>query len=190
MAECGLPTRSRLGSEGIVDVNVGKLALLLRTLGFDTLYSNEIRNGKLAEISHAENRILLTRDTTLLKRKIIMHGYLLRAQHPNRQLIEVIRLYDLSAKIKPLSRCIPCNGLLLPIAKEAIMERLEPLTKKYYHLFHICDECEKIYWAGSHQEKIAIFIEKILAAVRQEDSQETKQPPAETGGFKPLARTN
>ena len=152
----------------IVDVNAGRLALFLRMLGFDTMYGNDIRSERLAEIAQSGNRILLTRDTTLLKRKIIMHGYLLREQKPDRQLIEVVRLYDLSSKIKPLSRCIPCNGLLVPVRKEIIIDRLEPLTKKYYHSFHICEKCKKIYWPGSHQEKINTFIDHILEAVRQD----------------------
>jgi uncharacterized protein with PIN domain len=152
----------------IVDVNVGRLALLLRMFGFDTLYGNEMTGVRLAEISHYENRILLTRDTNLLKRKIIMHGYLLREQTPDRQLVEVVRLYDLSSRIKPLSRCIPCNGLLVPIDKESIIDLLEPLTIKYYHSFHICEECEKIYWAGSHQLKMNGFIDDILKSVKQD----------------------
>ena len=150
-----------------VDVNAGRLALFLRMLGFDTVYGNDIRKERLVEIAQSENRILLTRDTTLLKRKIIMHGYLLREQNPTRQLVEVVRLYDLSSRIKPLSRCIPCNGLLVPTSKEVITERLEPLTRKYYYSFHICKECRKIYWAGSHQEKINAFIDNILESVRQ-----------------------
>ncbi len=151
-----------------VDVNAGRLALFLRMLGFDTVYENDIRNSRLAEMAQSQNRILLTRDTTILKRKIIMHGYLLREQNPKKQLVEVVRLYDLSSRIKPLSRCIPCNGLLVPISKEVIMDRLEPLTKKYYHSFHICEECRKIYWPGSHQEKINVFIDDILESVRQD----------------------
>ena len=150
----------------VVDVNAGRLALFLRMLGVDTVYGNDIRNGRLAEIAQSQNRILLTRDTTLLKRKIIMHGYLLREQSPNRQLVEVVRLYNLSTRIKRLSRCIPCNGLLVPISKEVIMDRLEPLTKKYYHSFHICEDCRKIYWPGSHQEKINVFIDDILESAR------------------------
>jgi len=146
----------------VVDVNVGKLALLLRMLGFDTLYGNDVRNGKLAEIACSQNRILLTRDTSLLKRKIVMHGYLLQDQDPVRQAIEVVRLYDLGNSIKPMSRCMPCNGLLVPVSKEAIMDRLEPLTRKYYHTFHICRDCGKIYWPGSHHGKIMDCIEHIL----------------------------
>ena len=151
-----------------VDVNAGKLALFLRMLGFDTVYENNTINDRLVEIAQSENRILLTRDATLLKRKIIMHGYLLREQDPKRQLVEIVRLYDLCSRIKPLTRCIPCNGLLVPTSKEVILERLEPLTRKYYHSFHICEECRKIYWPGSHQEKINRFIENILESVRQD----------------------
>ena len=154
----------------VVDVNAGRLALLLRMLGFDTVYRNDIRNGRLAEISQSQNRILLTRDRTLLKRKVIMHGYLLKEQDPNMQLIEVLRLYDLGSRTKPLSRCIPCNGLLVPVNKEIIMDRLKPLTRKYYHSFHICEDCKKIYWPGSHQEKINRFIDEILESVRQDQS--------------------
>lgn len=151
----------------VADVNVGKLALHLRSLGFDTVYGVDARNGRLAEISRSEKRILLTRDVSLLKRKIVMHGYLPRAIDPTEQLVEVLHLYNLAGKVKPLSRCIPCNGELIPVNKEAVLDRLEPLTKKYYETFRICRLCDRIYWPGSHQEKIVAFVQKILAAVRQ-----------------------
>lgn len=156
----------------VVDVNAGKLAMFLRMLGFDTVYDNDLRDARLAEIAAVEKRILLTRDTSLLKRKIVGHGYLLREEDPIRQLVEVIRLYDLSGKIKPLRRCMPCNGLLVPIDKGAIIERLEPLTKKYYHTFRICEQCGKLYWPGSHHEKIISFISKVLESANHENLQE------------------
>ena len=155
----------------VVDINVGKLALYLRTLGFDTVYGSDARDGILAAIARSQKRILLTRDTSLLKRKIVTHGYLLRAHDPIRQLIEVIQLYDLSSRVMPLSRCIPCNGLLVPVSKETIMDRLEPLTKKYFESFQICEQCEKIYWPGSHQEKILAFIQSVLKAAAQDNLQ-------------------
>jgi len=154
----------------IVDVNAGKLALYLRMLGFDTLYGNDLRDSKLAAIARDQERILLTRDVSLLKRKIITHGYLLRENTPRKQLADIVRLYDLGSRIKPLTRCIPCNGLLVPVDKEEIMDRLEPLTKKYYHSFRICEACGRIYWPGTHHEKIHAFIDEILAAVRQDQN--------------------
>ncbi|MBW2506928.1 MAG: twitching motility protein PilT [Deltaproteobacteria bacterium] len=152
----------------VVDVNVGKLALFLRMLGFDTVYDIGFRHGKLADIAASEKRILLTRDTSLLKRKIVIHGYLLREQNPMGQLIEVIHLYDLGSMIKPLSRCIPCNGRLVPVDKETVLERLEPLTRKYYESFHLCEQCNRIYWPGSHQEQIVLFVRRVLKAVNQD----------------------
>jgi len=152
----------------VVDVNVGKLALHLRTLGFDTVYGKDSKDGRLAWLAQAEKRILLSRDVSLLKRKIVMHGYLLRSQDPVRQLIEVMRLYDLGGWIRPLSRCIPCNGLLVPVGKESILARLEPLTRKYYESFHICKKCGRIYWPGSHQEKLIAFVRQVLEAVGQD----------------------
>ena len=151
----------------IVDINVGKLALFLRMLGFDTMYGSEFRNSTLADIACSQNRILLSRDKALLKRKNVMHGYLLRENNPRKQLIEVVSLYELSDKLKPLSRCIPCNGLLIPVSKERILNKLEPYTRKYYHSFHICENCGKIYWPGSHQKKIYGFIKEILGEVKQ-----------------------
>lgn len=150
----------------VADVNVGKLALLLRMLGFDTTYGRDLRDRELARIAYSEKRILLTRDTSLLKRKIISHGYLIRAQKPASQIVETVRLYDLSSSIKPLSRCIPCNGRLAPVSKKNILARLEPLTRKYYDSFHICKQCGKLYWPGSHQEKIVSFIRQVLEEVK------------------------
>ncbi len=157
----------------VADVNVGKLAFHLRTLGFDCEYGSNTRDAELVERAHSQKRILLTRDTSLLKRKLVIHGYLVRAQNPTEQLIEVMCLYDLKSRIKPLSRCIPCNGILVPVNKEAILNRLEPLTRKHYESFHVCQQCDRIYWPGSHQEKIVAFIEKILKALRQKGTQGT-----------------
>ena len=151
---------TRLGF--VADVNVGRLALLLRMLGFDTVYENNLRDERLAEIALRENRILLTRDTTLLRRKIVMHGYLPHSQVPEEQAQEVIELYDISSQAKPLSRCLPCNGMLAPIDKEKIIDRLEPLTRKHYDSFHICTDCSRIYWPGSHQQKLMAAIDRIL----------------------------
>lgn len=146
----------------VADANVGKLALHLRLLGFDTLYGGAEKDAAIAATVHSRKRILLTRDSSLLKRKIICHGYLLRSHDPAAQLLEVVRLYDLAGRSKPLSRCIACNGLLVWISKEAILDRLEPLTRKYFQDFHTCQQCGKIYWPGSHREKLDAFILYIL----------------------------
>ena len=144
------------------DTHLGKLADYLRLLGFDTLYWNDIEDDELAAISAAEERTILTRDRGVLKRKVVTHGYLVRADLPRDQIIEVLRRFDLAAQAKPYSRCSLCNGELEEVKKEEILNKLEPLTKRYFHHFKICPECEQVYWKGSHFERMDDFIKDVL----------------------------
>ncbi len=145
----------------VVDINVGKLARILRLLGFDTAFVENAGDKDLAEISEQKGRILLTRDGNLLKRKNVMHGRLVRSSLPKDQAVEIIRWYGLEKKVKPFSRCLACNGMLAPIEKEKIIHRLEPLTKKYFFSFYICEKCEKIYWPGSHRDRMQAFLDEL-----------------------------
>lgn len=147
----------------LVDINVGKLAKLLRMAGFDTLYQPGASDAELAEISEKDQRVLLTRDRKLLNRKNIVFGHLVRECQPHRQLAEIIFLYGLRDKVRPFCRCMACNGRLEPVTKEDILHRLEPLTKKYYDAFYRCQVCDKIYWAGSHRDKMTATLQKALA---------------------------
>ncbi|HIJ91279.1 MAG TPA: hypothetical protein HPP95_10555 [Deltaproteobacteria bacterium] len=141
-----------------VDVNVGKLATLLRMAGFDTFYRNGISDPELIEVAVREQRILLSKDTDLLKRKAVVFGYLVREIHPEKQLAEVVRLFGIQGQFKPLSRCLRCNGLLRAVEKEHVIDQLEPLTKKYYDSFRQCRRCNNIYWPGSHRDKMLALL--------------------------------
>ena len=137
---------------------MGKLARYLRILGFDTLYCNDYEDSELARISAKEERILLTRDHGVLKRKIVKYGYFIRGDDPRHQLESVLNRYELSEFDSTFGRCLECNTRLVPVEKEKIIDRLEPKTKKYYEEFFICPECKKIYWQGSHYEDMKEFI--------------------------------
>ncbi len=136
----------------VIDVNLGKLARRLRMLGFDALYDNGYRDAEIAEIAASQRRIVLTRDRRLLFIKCITHGYWVRSVLPDRQTLEVLDRFDLYRQVRPFHRCIACNGILQPVAKDQVIDRLEPKTKLYYDTFHRCDVCGKVYWEGSHVE--------------------------------------
>ncbi|MEW6218260.1 MAG: Mut7-C RNAse domain-containing protein [Thermodesulfobacteriota bacterium] len=142
----------------LVDINVGQLARQLRLLGLDALYDPRAGDEELAAQAAASGRVLLTRDRRLLKRKGVVFGRLIRAGAPEEQLLEVVRLFGLEEHFQPLSRCLRCNALLQPVAKEAIEHRLLPLTRLYYHSFRRCPACDRLYWAGSHQEGMRRFL--------------------------------
>lgn len=151
----------------VVDVNVAKLTPKLRQLGFDTLYQNNFNDEELALVSGNQQRVLLTRDCNLLKRKVVDFGHLVRAGCPDEQIVEVIELFNLKKNIRPYSRCLTCNGDLLPVSKEEILHLLQPLTRKYYNHFCQCLNCQKLYWAGSHREKMDHSMVRILSLVRE-----------------------
>jgi len=138
----------------IVDVNVGRLARYLRAAGFDTLYDHRWSDDYIAELVRREQRILLTRDMRLLMRRQVIFGRYIRATKPVDQLREVMDLFGVTTQFSPFTRCLECNCLLQPVAKEKIMHRLEPLTRKHYTSFSRCQKCGRIYWAGSHIENM------------------------------------
>lgn len=146
----------------VVDVNLGRLARLLRVLGFDVWWSSAADDQTLADISLDQQRILLTRDRGLLKRRTITHGLFVHSQHPEVQTLEVLRRLDLRRRIKPFTRCVRCNGQLAAVAKEQVIDQLEPSTRRYYDEFSQCPECGRIYWAGSHFEKLSRLVDRLL----------------------------
>lgn len=101
----------------VIDVNLGRLARLLRVLGLDVWWSSDADDRTLADISVGQQRILLTRDRALLKRRAITHGLFVHAGHPEEQTLEVIRRVDLRRRLAPFTRCVQCNGRLTPLPR-------------------------------------------------------------------------
>lgn len=146
----------------ILDVHLGKLASSLRMLGFDTLYRNDCDDEELAQISAQEERMLLTRDRGLLMRSIVTYGYYIRSKSHDIQLMEVLRRFHLLSSFQPFQRCISCNGLLTPVDKAAIIDQLPDLVKQQIDEFSRCQNCDKIYWRGTHVQRMQQFINKVI----------------------------
>jgi len=145
----------------LADINVGKLATLMRMAGFDTTLHADLDDQGLAEIAGRQNRILLTRDRQLLCRSSIVYARLLRHQDPYQQLQEVFDLFALHSAARPFSRCMKCNQLLRETTKEAVFDQLEPLTKLYYKDFTRCPSCFSVYWQGSHRQSMKASLKRV-----------------------------
>jgi len=146
----------------LADVNLGKLARYLRIAGFDTAYRNDAEDDELIGRMQAEKRVLLTRDRKLLMRKVVRRGYLPRSDDATEQLEEVLSRFQLVDEINAFSRCPRCNGLLRSVPKEQVLDRLKPLTKRYFDTFSQCRDCGQIYWPGSHQHRLKTRLQNIL----------------------------
>ncbi|WP_422484698.1 Mut7-C RNAse domain-containing protein [Gudongella sp. DL1XJH-153] len=153
----------------VLDVHLGKLARYLRMLGFDVVYRIDADDPWLANISESEKRILLSFDRELLMRKNVSYPYLVRSRYPMEQLKEVIEKFNLLENIKPFSRCLVCNGVLVPINKEKIEDQLPEGVREIRHVFKICENCGKIYWKGTHTDKMDVIINGLRQGNRNEN---------------------
>jgi uncharacterized protein len=147
----------------VIDAHLGRLARYFRLFGFDALYDSNAEDKELARASHDEQRILLTRDLGLLKRSEVVYGHFVRATDARQQLREVFSRYHLFSAAAPFQRCIRCNAPLNDIAKESVVDRLQPETRRHFDRFRICPACKQIYWEGSHYERLKRFVEETLA---------------------------
>ena len=148
----------------VLDVHLGKLARFMRTAGFDTVYSPvDPGDAEIAEIADSQNRIVLTRDTGLLKRSRVQYGYWLRATESRAQFREVVGHYGLKQFFQPFSRCSHCNGLVKQVEKDQVREQLpvgveeDPLLTRFVE----CEECGHVYWQGSHYTRMQRFFDSV-----------------------------
>jgi uncharacterized protein len=151
----------------IADAMLGRLAKWLRFLGFDVLYYRDIDDRHVIKISREEERIILTRDTALLKHKGLRETIFIQSNKVVDQLVELKDKLNFM-EAAPRGRCVLCNGTLIKIARREEVRSLVP-DFVYYNFqdFTVCESCGKIYWEGSHYKK---FREKIreLVKVRHE----------------------
>jgi hypothetical protein len=145
-----------------LDVHLGKLARLLRMFGFDASWGGPVDDEELVRAARRENRIVLTRDRGLLKRRLVTHGCLVRATDPRAQIAEVIKRFDLSRAARLFGRCMRCNEPLAPCAKDEVRALVPRVVADVYTEFSRCPSCGRIFWKGSHWERMKRLASVVL----------------------------
>lgn len=146
----------------IADAHLGGLAKLLRMAGFDTLYDNYFHDVDIALISSSQHRIVLTRDRDLLMRKEIVHGCYVRALKAEPQAQQVLARYGLGCKAQPFTLCLYCNAPLQRVAKADVESALPPQVRALHQDFSRCNMCGRVYWKGSHWQRMDILLQRLL----------------------------
>ena len=146
----------------VLDGHLGRLAAYLRMLGFDVLWERQPADADLAQISVNERRILLTRDLGLLKRTKVTHGLFVRATRPEEQLREVVGRLHLERLVQPFTRCLQCNAALQAVELAAIRKELPPRVRERVDEVRRCGGCGKLYWAGTHHDRMSALIARVL----------------------------
>lgn len=155
------------GPRFVADVHLGTLARNLRLLGFDTVWRNDADDAELAGIAARDKRILLTRDRGLLKRAAVDRGVFVRHDDPFEQTVDVLARLDLGRRIAPFTRCLVCNGELHAVDKATVIDELPPRTREEFDEFVRCDGCGRVYWKGSHHERLVRIVDDVRARLAQ-----------------------
>ncbi len=142
---------------------LGKLARWLRILGCDVEYFPEIGDTELVERALKSGRLILTRDILLTRRrKARENHFFVTGDHFRDQLRQVVESFAIDPSGRFLTRCLECNALLVEVEREAVCGNVPPYVHATQKEFRACPSCGRIYWQGTHRERMIKEAEEIL----------------------------
>ena len=148
----------------IADAMLGRLARWLRVLGIDTAYERDIEDAQLVERALAEGRVILTRDRSLSDEWRVEGIFLIASEELHSQLRQVIDDFGLRPRIELFVRCLDCNMRLEEIDDATAQAEVPPRVYERGGPFRRCPRCRRLYWAGSHTDRMERVIARVLAA--------------------------
>jgi uncharacterized protein len=140
----------------VLDVHLGALARRMRLLGIDVAYRNDATDDDLVAQAANEQRVLLTQDRGLLRRRALVAGGYVSGDRADHQLADV--LHRFAPALRPWSRCPACNGVLARIAKDQVEHLLLEGTRRSYTQFAQCQTCGRLYWRGAHTKRLEAIV--------------------------------
>ena len=145
---------------------MGKLAKWLRIMGYDTLFFNGSDDSGMIAIALAEDRVILTRDTQIMKRRVVTRGQLkailIQSDEPERQMRQVIDSLNLDWQFKPFTICLECNQPLVERSKQQVSNLVPPYVFQTQSQYMECPACHRIYWRGTHWQAMTKKLEKLM----------------------------
>lgn len=150
----------------IVDHNVGKLARWLRLIGYDALFFDGGDDAELIAAALAGGRVILTRDTQIMKRGVVTSGrleaLLIEGDAPELQMCQVINSLNLDSNFRPFTICLECNQALLKRSKQQVKDRVPPYVFQTQDQYMECPSCRRIYWRGTHWQAMKKTLEGFM----------------------------
>jgi len=153
-------------SRFIVDHNVGKLAKWLRVMGYDTLFFNGSNDSRMVATALAERRVILTRDTQIMQRRVVTKGQLkailIKSDRPGLQMHQVIETLNLDCQFRPFTICLECNQTLVVRSKEQVKDLVPPYVFRTQSQYMECPTCHRIYWRGTHWQAMTERLKQFM----------------------------
>ena len=145
----------------VADSMLGKLARWLRILGYDTAYDPFAEDDALLRQAEAEDRILLTRDVPLSERAPEGCCILVAHDKLDGQMAQLVQTLGLDLDRETFTRCLICNDPIVDVSRDAVRDRVPPYVFQTQTRFHRCPTCGRIYWRGTHLDRMSERLAKI-----------------------------
>jgi len=148
----------------IVDNNVGKLTKWLRMMGYDTLFFNGRDDAYMIATALAQGRVILTKDTQIVRRRLVTKGQLkvvlIKNDEPELQMRQVIDTLNLDCQLSLFTICLECNQPLVKRSKEQVKDLVPPYVFQTQSQYMECPACHRIYWRGTHWQAMTKRLDK------------------------------
>ncbi len=154
----------------LADIMLGRLATWLRLLGYDTAYLPQADDPELARRARADDRILLTRDVELTRRRGV-RSILVSSEQVEDQLLQLARELHLTAQMA-FSRCAVCNVPLEQVTKTTVKESVPPYVFQTQTHFRRCPQCHRVYWRGTHWARMLALMEDTVESSSEKVARE------------------
>jgi hypothetical protein len=147
----------------VCDAMLGRLCKWLRLVGYDCRYA-DVSDDELVALAGAEKRVVLTRDTSLVRRRDLGAHLFIRHDHVQDQMKQVAEVFGIDLEARAGTRCLRCNVALEGLAREAAAGRVPPYVWRTQENFWRCPSCARVYWPGTHWEHMTAALRGLAGA--------------------------
>ena len=134
-------------------------------MGYDAVFFTGDDDGHMVARAQTENRVILTKDTQIMKRRVITRGpvkaVLIKDDRAQIQIKQVISTLKIDPGFRPFTICLECNQPLSEVSREAMKDRVPEYVFRTHNQYMECPVCHRVYWHGTHwrimTDRIASF---------------------------------
>lgn len=134
-------------------------------MGFDSVFFTGEDDSAMVKEALADGRVLLTRDTGILKRRVVntgqLHAVLFQSEEPEQQMRELLAEFNLIEQSHPFTLCLECNRLLVERNRNEVKVRVPSYVFASQTQYMECPGCRRIYWRGTHWQAMKKKLEEL-----------------------------
>jgi uncharacterized protein len=151
------------------DAMLGGVSRWLRAVGYRAWFEHGIDDGELLIQAERLGAMVLSSDAPLFRRRALkdakVQGLFVPRHAPvMEQVVFVLRELNLSVR---QVRCMVCSGSLCDLSRTEAETRVPAKVLELQTEFWQCSDCKRIYWQGTHWNRIAVGRSEIERCLRE-----------------------